>query len=358
MTSIAARTEAFTYRFGMRLPVLMAPMAGACPPALAAAVANAGGMGACGALQLQPDAIADWAAQVRAATNGAFQINLWIPDPPPHRDPAHETALRSFLANWGPPVTETAGDAVPPDFGAQCEAMLAARPAVVSSIMGLYLPDFVARLKHAGIAWFATVTTVAEARAAEAAGADAVVAQGMEAGGHRGSFNAADAEQGLVGLFALLPAVVDAVDVPVVATGGISDPRTSRRRCAGRHRVFALSGGGHSRAVGGRAGAHAAGGHHADPGVQWPGWAQHGYGIRPCRRRAGRAKAGALPGAARPDRRHACGRAGSRRRGAHAGLGRPVRWPRPRRARWGADAGAVGCHEGVAELELCFDEQL
>ena len=225
MTSIVARTEAFTRRFGLRLPVLMAPMAGACPPALAAAVANAGGMGACGALQLEPDGIAEWAAQVRAATNGAFQINLWIPDPPPRRDPAHEAALRTFLATWGPPVTETAGDAVPPDFGAQFDALLTVRPAVVSSIMGLYPPDFVARLKHAGIAWFATVTTVAEARAAEAAGADAVVAQGMEAGGHRGSFNAADAEQGLVGLFALLPAVVDAVDVPVVATGGISDPR-------------------------------------------------------------------------------------------------------------------------------------
>ena len=225
MTSIAARTAAVTRRFGMRLPILMAPMAGACPPALAAAVANAGGMGACGALQMEPDGIADWAAQVRTATHGAFQMNLRIPDPPPRRDPAHEAALRGFLATWGPPVTETAGDAVPPNFEAQCDALLTARPAVVSSIMGLYPPDFVALLKHAGIAWFATVTTVAEARTAEAAGADAVVAQGMEAGGHCGVFNAADAEQGLVGLFALLPAVVDAVDVPVVATGGISDPR-------------------------------------------------------------------------------------------------------------------------------------
>jgi nitronate monooxygenase len=91
--------------------------------------------------------------------------------------------------------------------------------------MGLYPPDFVAHLKARGIAWFATVTTVAEAKAAEDAGADVIVAQGMEAGGHRGRFDAARAEAEMVGLFALLPAVVDAVRVPVVATGGIVDAR-------------------------------------------------------------------------------------------------------------------------------------
>jgi nitronate monooxygenase len=91
--------------------------------------------------------------------------------------------------------------------------------------MGLYPPDFVARLKARGITWFANISTVAEARAAEAAGADVIVAQGMEAGGHRGCFDQAKAEQELVGLFALLPAVVDAVKLPVVATGGIADGR-------------------------------------------------------------------------------------------------------------------------------------
>jgi nitronate monooxygenase len=91
--------------------------------------------------------------------------------------------------------------------------------------MGLYPKDFVTRLKASGIAWFANVSTVAEARAAEAAGADVIVAQGMEAGGHRGCFDARLAERQQVGLFALLPAVVDAVDLPVVATGGIADPR-------------------------------------------------------------------------------------------------------------------------------------
>jgi nitronate monooxygenase len=219
------RTETFCRRFGLRVPILLAPMAGACPPALSIAVAQAGGLGACGALLMQPKDIGDWAATVRSATNGAFQMNLWIPDPPPTRDPRHESQVRDFLATWGPEVPDNAADAPPPDYEAQCEALLAAGPAIVSSIMGVYPPDFVAKLKQRGIAWFATVTTVAEARAAEAAGADVIVAQGAEAGGHRGAFNAADAERQAIGLFALLPAVVDAVRVPVVATGGIGDAR-------------------------------------------------------------------------------------------------------------------------------------
>src|SRR5581483_11469533 len=102
---------------------------------------------------------------------------------------------------------------------------LEAAPRVISSIMGLYEPNFVSGMKKRGILWFATATTVAEARAAEAAGADAVVAQGMEAGGHRGAFRPDEAERQLVGLMALLPQVVDAVDVPVIATGGIADER-------------------------------------------------------------------------------------------------------------------------------------
>lgn len=223
--NVANRTAAFCARVGIRVPVLMAPMAGACPPALAAAVANAGGMGACGALLLDPAGIGAWAREVRGRSNGAFQMNLWVPDPAPERDPAHEAELRAFLGAWGPEVGIGAGDAGALDFAAQCEAVLAAGPAAVSSIMGVFPAGFVARLKVAGIAWFATVTTVAEARAAEAAGADVVVAQGMEAGGHRGAFDAAAAEREMVGLFALVPAVVDAVRVPVVATGGIGDGR-------------------------------------------------------------------------------------------------------------------------------------
>jgi len=218
-----ARAEAFAASYGLRLPLLLAPMAGACPPALSVAVMREGGLGACGALLMQPAAIRAWSDAVREA--GPYQINLWIPDPAPARDPAREASLRTFLAGFGPAVPPEAGDATPPDFAAQCEALLEARPPIVSSVMGLYPPAFVARLKARGIAWWANVSTVAEALAAEAAGADAVVAQGAEAGGHRGCFDAAQAETGMVGLMALLPAVVDAVRIPVVATGGIADAR-------------------------------------------------------------------------------------------------------------------------------------
>jgi nitronate monooxygenase len=225
MSSTFDRTNAFCRRFGLQLPILLAPMAGASSPSLSIAVANAGGLGACGALLMQPDEIIAWAAQVRANSNGGFNLNLWIPDPAPRRDPEHEARVRDFLAQWGPQVPPEAGDARPPDFAAQCEALLAAGPAIVSSVMGLYPPEFVARLKQHGISWFANISTLAEARAAQAAGADVIVAQGLEAGGHRGCFDAALAERQQVGLFALLPAVVDAVGVPVVATGGIADAR-------------------------------------------------------------------------------------------------------------------------------------
>ncbi|MGE7417914.1 NAD(P)H-dependent flavin oxidoreductase [Methylobacterium tarhaniae] len=218
-----ARAETFAAAYGLRRPLLLAPMAGACPPALSVAVMRAGGLGACGALLMQPAAILAWAEAVREA--GPFQINLWIPDPAPLRDPAHEARLRTFLGRFGPPVSAEAGDVTPPDFAGQCEALIEARPRIVSSIMGLYPPGFVTRLKESGIAWWATVSTVAEALAAEAAGADALVAQGAEAGGHRGCFRADNAEAGAVGLMALLPAVVDAVRIPVVATGGIADAR-------------------------------------------------------------------------------------------------------------------------------------
>ena len=225
MSASLDRVNAFCHRFGLRIPILLAPMAGASAPSLSVAIANAGGLGSCGALLMKPEEIRAWAQEVRANSNGAFQLNIWIPDPPPQRDPAHEARVRAFLAGWGPPVPPEAGDATPLDFDSQCDAMLEARPPIVSSIMGVFPPEFVAKLKSRGMAWFAVVSTVTEARIAEAAGADVIVAQGSEAGGHRGSFDAQAAERQQVGLVALVPAIVDAVSVPVVATGGIADGR-------------------------------------------------------------------------------------------------------------------------------------
>ena len=220
-----ARAAAFCDQFNLRVPILMAPMASACPPSLAIAIANAGGLGGCGALMMQPDAIKKWASDVRAGTNGGFQFNLWIPDPPPKRDAAAEAPVRDFLANWGPPVPPEAGNLVLPNFQAQCDALLEASPVIVSSIMGLYPDRFVKQMKTKSVKWFATVTTVGEAKEAERAGADAVIAQGMEAGGHRSAFDVTQAETRMVGLFSLISGVADAVNIPVVATGGIADGR-------------------------------------------------------------------------------------------------------------------------------------
>src|ERR1700733_15121186 len=126
------RVQNFTERLGIRVPILLAPMAGACPPSLSIAVAEAGGFGACGALSLTPDEIVAWAGEFRAKSSGGFQMNLWIPDPAPKRDAAAEARERDFLARWGPRVPPEAGDAKLPNFDDQCRAMVSVSPKAVS----------------------------------------------------------------------------------------------------------------------------------------------------------------------------------------------------------------------------------
>jgi nitronate monooxygenase len=207
------------------IPVLQGPMAGADTPALAAAVSAAGGLGMLGCGMRSPAAIADAAAEVRRRTGRPFGINLFVQD-----TPAPDAATVAQAMERLAPLHARFGlaPAVPArwceDFAAQFEALLAARPAVASFTFGLLGADAVARLHAAGCCVVGTATTVDEARAWEAVGADAVCASGMEAGGHRGTF-LGDFEASMVGAMALVPACVEALRIPVIAAGGIMDGR-------------------------------------------------------------------------------------------------------------------------------------
>ena len=212
---------------GVRHPIIQAPMAGASTPAMAAAAANAGGLGSLGLALKSPDGAAAEIAAARAATNGALNVNFFCHQPPAD-DPARFAAIRERLAPYyaefdlGDPPAEPSASA--PFNEAMLEVVLAAAPSVASFHFGLPAPELLAPLKEAGIIILSSATSPAEARALEAAGADAIIAQGWEAGGHRGVFDPSEGP-GDIGTFALVPQVVDAVSAPVIAAGGIADAR-------------------------------------------------------------------------------------------------------------------------------------
>ena len=162
---------------------------------------------------------------IRAESNGAFMLNNWILTQHLNETSKMKMLFGIFLSQFGPEVAADAADAVRSlSFEDQCHAMLEARPHVISSIMGLYSPEFVAQMKALDIKWFATVTSLTEALMAAEAGADALVVQGSESGGHRGNF--ASSYDQSAGLMSLIPVIADAVNIPLIATGGISDSRT------------------------------------------------------------------------------------------------------------------------------------
>lgn len=219
------RARDFCTWLGINKPILMGPMAGSSPPALAAAVAEEGGVGALGAVLMSAQEIVSWTAAFRTMTNGVLQINTWIPSSPAVIDADKFDRLRDRLTGFGHEIGPLEPSANGQDFNAQCQAILSVRPQVASSIMGLWPSEVALQMKKAGILWFANISSVAEAMAAEAAGADAIVVSGVEAGGHRPSFDALAAAHMNGTLFSLLPIVADRVRVPVIAAGAIADGR-------------------------------------------------------------------------------------------------------------------------------------
>ena len=219
-------TTVLTERLGLAHPIVQAPLAGGGDtPALVAAVAEAGGLGFIGAAYLTPAQIAESTREVRARTRRPFGINLFAPlAPPAAGDPAGAMArVASYYAELGLP--QPSPPALPVDgFEAQLAAALDSGAAVFSFTFGVLPPAAIAAIKGRGMLLMGTATTVDEALALERAGVDAVVTQGSEAGGHRGTF-LGEFDAGMVGTMALVPQVADAVRVPVVASGGIMDGR-------------------------------------------------------------------------------------------------------------------------------------
>jgi nitronate monooxygenase len=210
---------------GIRFPLIQAPMARISTPEVAAAVSEAGGLGSVAGAALGADALRQAIAEVRTRTERPFAVNLFAPLDPPAA--AGVDQMAAFLAPWRerlglPPEPAPRGAA--PEFGDQFEVVLEMRPAAFSFTFGIPPGEALDPAREAGIALLGTATTAGEAVALERAGVDAVVAQGAEAGGHRGTF-AADFHAALVGTMALVPLVCDRVSCPVVAAGGIMDGR-------------------------------------------------------------------------------------------------------------------------------------
>ncbi len=222
-----------TRALGLGQPVIQAPMAAPMTstittPELVAAVSNAGGLGSLGAAYMPPDAIREAVGRVRALTERPFAVNLFVPVPyevDPRLLEASERLLEPYRRELGvEPASPGPRTGYLEDFEGQLAAVIEERVPVFSFTFGSLPGAQVARLKEAGVAVVGTATTVEEGLRLQAEGVDAVVAQGAEAGGHRGTF-LGDFWASMVGTVALVPQMVDALSVPVIASGGIVDGR-------------------------------------------------------------------------------------------------------------------------------------
>jgi nitronate monooxygenase len=216
---------------GIDLPIVQAPMAGASSPELLAAASNAGGLGSYGCARLSPDQVIELGRTIRALTNRSFNLNFFCHAPPvmtSAQDAAWRARLAPYYAEFGVDPAGTRPPTRAPFNEAMCDAVVKIAPKLASFQFGLPAPALVAKVKAAGCLISSSATTVAEARRLAELGCDIIVAQGLEAGGHRGMFLSDDvgAQIGTqVGTLALVPQVVDAVAVPVIAAGGITDAR-------------------------------------------------------------------------------------------------------------------------------------
>jgi nitronate monooxygenase len=225
---VFSQSMSITHLFGIELPLIQAPMAGVQDSALAIAVSNAGGLGSLPCAMLSPDALRRELGRLRDGTKQPFNVNFFCHRPLPP-DAAKEMLWRqklaSFYAEFGLQADPAAGGASRRPFDdVTAQVLREFAPPVVSFHFGLPAPTLLDIVKSWGAKVLSSATTVAEAQWLEANGADAIIAQGLEAGGHRGHFLSTDtADQ--PGTMALVPQIMDAVKVPVIAAGGIADKR-------------------------------------------------------------------------------------------------------------------------------------
>ena len=231
MSGAAWNRNRLTAKLGIEYPIVQGPFGGFASQRLTAAVSNFGGLGSLGALNLSPEAIKDVVAEIRALTTKPFAMNLWVSMEDDGARRSDESAFRRSLSPIGAHFAEL-GAALPGykpysptvRFEQQARALLDANVPVFSFIFGIPPRELLQECRAKGIVAIGAATTPDEAAALRDAGVDAIAASGFEAAGHRGSFLRA-AEDSLTGTMSLVPQIVDIVDVPVIAAGGIADAR-------------------------------------------------------------------------------------------------------------------------------------